>query len=629
MSPVELRRRLEFYRDLGIKTMYRREAQVEATTQPSPEPLLEPQFEPEPQPAMELPGLAPESDTLFKILEDIGDCKRCRLHTGRNKIVFGAGDEHAKLVFVGEGPGADEDAQGFPFVGRAGQLLTQMIENTASKEGIPILRKDVYICNVVKCRPPENRTPEPDEMEICGQFLFRQLSAIRPKAICALGGTASRAVQEKEIVIRKAGVVSWRGLRTVVNEQGQTVVLNRNGLVVLLNNRQRDLDSFEVPLGATMLVPEGTEIDAAAAKKGVRVCEWDPHNVPVLADVDGVVGFEDIVEGETMRWELEPGSKKRRMAVMEHKGALHPQIVIKAEDGTKIQQYHVPERSNIEVREGQMIRAGTVLAKRAREVVGTQDITGGLPRVTEIFEARTPKDPAVIAEIDGTVELGERKKGKRSIIVKGEDGTERAHLVPHGKYLRVHKGDRVHAGDALCEGPMVPHDILRISGLDEVYNYLLNEVQTVYRSQGVTIDDKHIEIIISQMLRKVRVVDAGDSDFLPGIVVDRHRFRAEHTRVARAEGKPPTFEQLLLGITKAALQSESFISAASFQETTKVLTEAAIGGKVDTLVGLKENVILGHLIPAGTGFQDYHRTLILHRFEEAEMEALGQETAAG
>ncbi len=430
-------------------------------------------------------------------------------------------------------------------------------------------------------------------------------------------------------MIRKAGVVSWRGLRTVVNEQGQTVVLNRNGLVVLLNNRQRDLDSFEVPLGATMLVPEGTEIDAAAAKKGVRVCEWDPHNVPVLADVDGVVGFEDIVEGETMRWELEPGSKKRRMAVMEHKGALHPQIVIKAEDGTKIQQYHVPERSNIEVREGQMIRAGTVLAKRAREVVGTQDITGGLPRVTEIFEARTPKDPAVIAEIDGTVELGERKKGKRSIIVKGEDGTERAHLVPHGKYLRVHKGDRVHAGDALCEGPMVPHDILRISGLDEVYNYLLNEVQTVYRSQGVTIDDKHIEIIISQMLRKVRVVDAGDSDFLPGIVVDRHRFRAEHTRVARAEGKPPTFEQLLLGITKAALQSESFISAASFQETTKVLTEAAIGGKVDTLVGLKENVILGHLIPAGTGFQDYHRTLILHRFEEAEMEALGQETAAG
>jgi DNA-directed RNA polymerase subunit beta' len=444
-----------------------------------------------------------------------------------------------------------------------------------------------------------------------------------------IGGTASRAVQEKDITIRKPGFVSWRGLRTVVNEQGQTVVLNRNGLVVMLNNRQRELDSFEVPLGAVMLVPEGTEIDAAAAKKGLRVCEWDPHNVPVLADVDGVVGFEDIVEGETMRWEQDPGSKKRRMAVMEHKGALHPQIVIKAEDGTKLQQYHVPERSSIEVREGQMIRAGTVLAKRAREVVGTQDITGGLPRVTEIFEARTPKDPAVIAEIDGTVELGERKKGKRSVIVKGEDGTERAHLVPHGKYLKVHKGDRVRAGDALCEGPMVPHDILRISGLDEVWGYLLNEVQTVYRSQGVTIDDKHIEIIIAQMLRKVRVVDAGDSDFLPGHVVDRHRFRAARDSVARQEGKPPTCEQLLLGITKAALQSESFISAASFQETTKVLTEAAIGGKVDTLVGLKENVILGHLIPAGTGFQDYHRTLILHRFEEAEMEALEQGTAAG
>ncbi|MSV30239.1 MAG: uracil-DNA glycosylase [Bryobacterales bacterium] len=206
MNPVELRRRLEFYRDLGIKTVYRRDAKTEAATQPLPGPLTEPQFESEPKPVMELPGLAPESDTLFKILEDLGDCKRCRLHAGRNKIVFGVGDEQAKLVFVGEGPGADEDAQGFPFVGRAGQLLTQMIENTASKEGIPILRKDVYICNVVKCRPPENRTPEPDEMEICGQFLFRQLSAIRPKAICALGGTASRA-----LLGRTEGVTRMRG----------------------------------------------------------------------------------------------------------------------------------------------------------------------------------------------------------------------------------------------------------------------------------------------------------------------------------------------------------------------------------------------------------------------------------
>ncbi|MSR74519.1 MAG: DNA-directed RNA polymerase subunit beta' [Planctomycetes bacterium] len=446
-----------------------------------------------------------------------------------------------------------------------------------------------------------------------------------------IGGTASRAVQEKEIIIRRPGRIFYSGLKTVEGGEGQMIVLNRNGHVVLRDAKGRDLESHEVPLGAAMTMADGAEVDAVAAKKGVKICEWDPHNVPVISDVAGVVAFEDIVEGETMRWEQDPGSKKRRMAVMEHKGALHPQIVVKDRDGTKLQQYHVPERSSIEVKEGQVIRAGIVLAKRAREMMGTQDITGGLPRVTELFEARTPKDPAVIAEIDGKVELGERKKGKRTIVVKADDGTERAHLVPHGKYLKVHKGDAVRAGDALCEGPLVPHDILRISGNEEVYKYLLNEVQSVYRSQGVGIDDKHIEIIVSQMLRKIRVVDAGDSDFLPGTVVDRHRFKLEKERIEKAEGKAPTCEQLLLGITKAALQSESFISAASFQETTKVLTEAAIAGKVDLLVGLKENVILGHLIPAGTGFHDYHRTLVLHHFDlEAEAaDKARAEAAAG
>lgn len=444
-----------------------------------------------------------------------------------------------------------------------------------------------------------------------------------------IGGTASRAVQEKEITVRRAGKIDFRGLRTVEGEDGKTIVLNRNGSVAIEDDTGRELESHDIPLGAVLFQADGDTITAAQAKKGVLICEWDPHTSPIIADVSGTVEFEDIVEGETMRMEAEAGTRKKRITIMEHKGALHPQIVILDKDGTKVQQYHVPERAVIEVKAGQKIKAGKVLAKRPREVLGTQDITGGLPRVTELFEARTPKDPAVIAEIDGAVEMGDKKRGKRIIIVRHtESGTERAHLVPHGKYLRVHKGDKVRAGDPLVEGPLVPHDILRISGEEALHGYLLNEVQTVYRSQGVRIDDKHIEIIIAQMLRKVRVVEPGDSDFLPGTVVDRHRFRMENLRIEEAQGKPATAEPLLLGITKASLQSDSFISAASFQETTKVLTEAAIGGKMDYLVGLKENVILGHLIPAGTGFGSYHETLIKHRFELPTLEGTGEAPAA-
>ncbi|MAG57701.1 MAG: DNA-directed RNA polymerase subunit beta' [Planctomycetes bacterium] len=447
-----------------------------------------------------------------------------------------------------------------------------------------------------------------------------------------IGGTASRAVQEKDIVLKRAGEVSFRGLRTVPAADGRQIVLNRNGQVALIDDAGRELETHDIPLGALVFLPDGHKIQKAKARKGVMLCEWDPHTSPLIADVDGQVAFEDIVEGETMKQEQEAGSRKKRMVIMEHKGALHPQIIILDKDGTKIQQYHIPERAIVEVKEGQKVKAGFVLAKRPREVVGTQDITGGLPRVTELFEARTPKDPSVIAEIDGTVELGDKKRGKRIIIVRNDEtGKEHAHLVPHGKYLRVHKGDLVRAGDPLVEGPLVPHDILRISGEEKLYDYLQTEVQNVYRSQGVTIDDKHIEIIISQMLRKVRVEEPGDSDFLPGTVVDKYRFRMENKRIEEAQGKPATAEPLLLGITKASLQSESFISAASFQETTKVLTEAAIGGKVDQLVGLKENVILGHLIPAGTGFQDYHDTLIKHTFDlpgEEPSEAMAESATA-
>jgi DNA-directed RNA polymerase subunit beta' len=282
-------------------------------------------------------------------------------------------------------------------------------------------------------------------------------------------------------------------------------------------------------------------------------------------------------------------------------------VIITDKNGQPLALYPIPERAYLEVDDGQEIKAGSLIAKTPREVTGTQDITGGLPRVTELFEARKPKDPAVMSEIDGIVELGEKKRGKRILRVRSETGIEKEHLIPQGKHLLVHNGDRVRAGEPLTEGPHVPEDILRINGEEAVQGYLVREVQNVYRSQNVTIDDKHIEIIVAQMMRKVRIEDPGDTDFLPGSVVDKFRFRNANKTVIEDNGRPARATPLLLGITKASLQSDSFISAASFQETTKVLTEAALAGRTDNLVGLKENVILGHLIPAGTGFTWYSK----------------------
>ena len=403
-----------------------------------------------------------------------------------------------------------------------------------------------------------------------------------------------------------------------------------------------------------MIVEDGQQIN-----RGQMLCEWDPHNIPILAEVGGKVRFDDIVEGETMKIEIDPSGHVRR-TIIEHKGDLHPQIIIVDAEGKTLDYKYIPERASIEVNDGQMISAGTLLAKTPREVGGTQDITGGLPRVTELFEARRPKEPAVIAEIDGRVELlEEKRRGKRTIIVRNESGIEREHLVPHGKYLRVHGGDRVRAGDPLVEGPLVPHDILRISGEEAVQRYLLREIQNVYRSQRVEIDDKHLEIIIAQMLRKVRVDSVGDTDAparlghrqvrvpprQPGADELREDQGPRRHRVPRRRHRPPrrtssrrtsasrppasskaewirpkpaAASTQLLGITKAAVQSESFISAASFQETTKVLTEAALAGKVDYLVGLKENVILGHLVPAGTGFKAHLEAEVRIRPEALE-----------
>jgi DNA-directed RNA polymerase subunit beta' len=434
-----------------------------------------------------------------------------------------------------------------------------------------------------------------------------------------IGGTASRSVEESERKAKREGKVVFTNLKVVTNSSGQSVVLNRNGEVCLHDARDREIDRYAIPTGAEMLVKDGSQV-----KTGEVLCRWDPHNVPILSEFAGRIRFEDLIEGKTLKTERDARKGVVRRQVVEHKGDLHPQIVLEDKAGQPLAVYPIPERAYVDVEDGAMMGAGELIAKSAREAAGTQDITGGLPRVTELFEARRPKDPAVMSEIEGVVELGEKKRGKRTIIVraqgaKGEVIQEQQHAVPQGKHLRVHKGDEVRAGEPLVDGPLDPHDILRIRGEEEVLGYLLREIQNVYRSQSVTIDDKHIEIVLGQMMRKVQVTDPGDSEFLPGAVVDKFRFRRENDRLKKEKKKAANGQTLLLGVTKASLSSESFISAASFQETTKVLTEAAIAGRRDHLVGLKENVILGHMVPTGTGFRDHYRTRVKKNIDFGEI----------
>ena len=474
-----------------------------------------------------------------------------------------------------------------------------------------------------------------------------------------IGGVASTVTEENQKKCSRAGVVKITRMRYATNDKGDTVVLNRNGEISILDPRGRELESHKIPQGSILRVADDQEVES-----DVVLCEWNPFAVPVLSEVAGKVRFEDIIDGETMQIETEASGTIRK-TIIDFKGDMHPQIVIEDSEGNVADVYYLPERANITVDEGDMISAGSTVAETPREASGISDITGGLPRVTEIFEARKPKDPAVLAEIDGVVEiLSEKKRGKRSIVVKSESGIEAEHLVPPGKRFRVHTGDIVKAGQQLVDGPLVPHDILRVSGEEAVQQYLGHEIQQVYRSQRVEINDKHVEIIIARMLRKVKIESAGDTNMLPGLICDRFDFQQVNDQLAKCVkvtdkadsdfskgqivpkvvfedtnaqvetlgGKPAkctkpksaTYSTQLLGITKAAVQSSSFISAASFQETTKVLTEAALAGKVDNLVGLKENVILGHLIPAGTGFRTFQDSDVQYNLEAMKLQAESQ-----
>jgi DNA-directed RNA polymerase subunit beta' len=458
------------------------------------------------------------------------------------------------------------------------------------------------------------------------------------------GGIGQRTAENTKYDASNPGVLELRDCNAVPSKDDEghdaNVVLKRNAEIAIMDSKGRELEKFKVPYGAFIYATAGDEV-----KKGQTLIRWDPHRTPILAEKDGKVHYVDIVEKETYRAEDAGGGKKAKV-VIEHKGDLHPAINIVDDTGNILDFHYLPARARLEVEDGQQIKAGQMLARQPRAGGGSQDIVGGLPRVTEIFEARKPKDPAFMAEISGRVEIfSDKRKGKITIKVVSEAGIEKDHHVPADKQLLVHTGDFVQAGDPLTEGPLVPHDILRIKGEESLWAYMLDEVQNVYRAQGVGINDKHIELMLSSMLRKVKVENPGDTDMLPQEVVDRFTFKSKNRETerfyrvtetggtelkigdlvdkdtikeanARAEAagkegakarraRPATGRTLLLGISKAALQSESFLSGASFQETTKVLTEASLRGAVDTLVGLKENVLLGHLIPAGTGFRPY------------------------
>jgi len=429
-----------------------------------------------------------------------------------------------------------------------------------------------------------------------------------------IGGAATRRAEQSSLENRNAGTVKFNMLSTVMKADGTLVVMNRNGEVVIVDDSGRERERYQVIYGAKLLVKEGQKLDGPTL-----MAEWDPFAMPLLTEVGGVARFEDIIEGVTMNETLDEVTGLSRKTVIESKDPeARPRITLRDAKGevrtlssNQPASYHLPQGSIITINDGDDIAAGEVIAKVPRETTKTKDITGGLPRVAELFEARKPKDHAVIAEIDGVVSFGKDTKGKRKLVITPEvNGELRAdlakeYLISKGKHIGVHSGDRVKAGEPMMDGAANPHDILKVMGEKELARYLVDEVQEVYRLQGVKINDKHIETIVRQMLRRVRVTSVGDTNFLVDEHVEKWVFEEENEKIMTAGQSPASGEPLLLGITKASLSTESFISASSFQETTKVLTEAAINGKVDYLRGLKENVIMGRLVPAGTGLAQY------------------------
>ena len=425
-----------------------------------------------------------------------------------------------------------------------------------------------------------------------------------------IGGTARGSVEQAEVRTQRGGEIRYKKLHSVRNNEGLEVVMNRNAEITVLDDQGVDRERFPVPYGATLRISDGQVVEP-----GTVIAAWDAFSIPIVAEVAGKVKYGDVVEGESMQERVDQitGKASKMITTVTSSKQMNPRISIKDERGRTMKlpegdlaaRYPLPVGSIITVNEHDQITAGTVIAKIPRETAKTKDITGGLPRVAERFEVRKPKEQAVITEIDGRVTFGKDLKGKRRVIVIPEVGEPKEYLIPKSKHITVHENDRVEAGDPLMEGVRLPNDILRVKGTEALASFLVNEIQEVYRLQGVKINDKHIETIVRQMLKRVRITDAGDSRFMLDQQVEWWKFQEENERLLRENLHPASAEPLLLGVTKASLSTDSFISAASFQETTKVLTNAAMAGKVDDLSGLKENVIMGRLISAGTGLKKY------------------------
>ena len=439
-----------------------------------------------------------------------------------------------------------------------------------------------------------------------------------------IGGTATRFAEQTTLENKFAGTVQFHTVRTVRNAAGDLVVMNRNGSVSIVDEKGRKKEVYQVVYGARLKVQDGKQVAS-----GATLAEWDPFTSVILSEASGRVVVRDVIEGVTMNEEVDEVTGLAQRVIVEHgKEELQPRVSVKDKKGTTVFRTLLPVGAHLMVQDAQAISAGDAIVKIPRETTKTKDITGGLPRVAELFEARRPREAAVISEVDGRVGLGGVTKGMRKIVIHAESGETKEYLIPRGKHINVLEGDEIKAGEPLMDGPVNPHDILDVLGDQELQRYLVNEVQEVYRLQGVNINDKHIEVIVRQMLKRVRIETIGDTNLLVGEHVDKHVFLEENQRILAAGGAPATAKPLLLGITKASLSTDSFISAASFQETTKVLTEAAINGAWDELRGLKENVIMGRLIPAGTGMSWYRETTMSAPETSTEVEE-GQHTSGG
>jgi len=432
-----------------------------------------------------------------------------------------------------------------------------------------------------------------------------------------VGGAASRAAAASSVEAKSAGVIRFtQNMRYVANAKGEKIVISRSAEVIVADEMGRERERHKIPYGATLAVDEALQI-----KAGTQLATWDPHTRPIITEYAGIVKFENVEEGVTVAKQIDEVTGLSTLVVIDAKrrGAstskgVRPQVKLLTESGEEVRIAGTEHAvsitfqvgSLITVKDGQQVSVGDVLARIPQESAKTRDITGGLPRVAELFEARAPKDAGVLAEVTGTVSFGKDTKGKQRLVITEPDGTVHEFLIPKDKHVMVHDGQVVNKGELIVDGPADPHDILRLQGVEALARYIIDEVQDVYRLQGVKINDKHIEVIVRQMLRRVVITDPGDTGFIREEQVERAEVLDENDKVT-AEGKlPASYSYLLLGITKASLSTDSFISAASFQETTRVLTEAAILGKRDELRGLKENVIVGRLIPAGTGLA-YHR----------------------